>query len=307
MKLLVKKIKKAINQGTLLDKVFLQLIISSGFSNKELFPVQERYKQYLRLKKQYCRKQTKKYTLNKSSNPKIIWICWLQGIENAPDIVKACYNSILNNCADWKTVVLTESNIFEYVDMPSFVVDKWKKGIISNTHFSDLLRMEILIKYGGLWSDATVFYTGDIPKYVYEADFFTFNHSLRYDLAVVFESWFIYSVPNHPLLLQTRDMIYNYWKINNKLNEYFLFHLFFTISTEIYPEYWERVPFYSDIIPHILAREIFNTFDKKRFDQIKEMTNIHKLTYKLDEEKMKRIDTNYYEIVSEVVYADKNK
>ena len=25
---------------------------------------------------------------------KIIWFCWLQGIENAPEVVKACYRSL---------------------------------------------------------------------------------------------------------------------------------------------------------------------------------------------------------------------
>ena len=28
-------------------------------------------------------------------HPKVIWWCWLQGIENAPSIVKACFNSLM--------------------------------------------------------------------------------------------------------------------------------------------------------------------------------------------------------------------
>lgn len=27
-------------------------------------------------------------------HPKVIWWCWLQGYDNAPEIVKACYNSL---------------------------------------------------------------------------------------------------------------------------------------------------------------------------------------------------------------------
>lgn len=301
MKPLFKSVQRAISQGNLLDKIFLQMGISAGFSNEDLFPVQERYKQYLRMKKRYAN-NAKKYSLVECKKPQIIWICWLQGIDNAPDIVKACYQSVQKNFnSEWEIVVLTEDNIFEYINMPSFIIEKWKKGVITNTHFSDLLRMEILIKYGGLWSDATVFYTGSIPEYVYKTDFFTYHHSFRYDLAVVFESWFIYSVPNHPLLLETRDMIYSYWKENNKLKEYFLFHLFFTIATELYPEYWRNVPVFSDVVPHVLAGEIFDSFDSSRFEQIKKMSDVHKLSYKLDAEKMKNGNTFYANIVKKVV------
>lgn len=297
---LINKIKRAINQGNLLDKALLQIGISAGYSNNELFPVQERYKQYLRLKKQYFKKELKKYELNDSKHPKIVWICWFQGMNNAPEIVNTCYDSIRKNFSqDWSIIELTEKNIFEYVEFPNYIIEKWKKGIITNTHFSDLLRIEILIKYGGLWTDATVFYSGSIPEFIINCNFFTYHHSFRYDLAIVFESWFIYSIPKHPLLLETRDMIYKYWKKNNRLKEYFLFHLFFTLATEKYPDLWKNVPIYSDVVPHILAKELFDSYDEERYVQIKNMTNVHKLSYKIENRHLKKEDTFYSRIVKE--------
>jgi hypothetical protein len=38
-------------------------------------------------------------------------------------------------------------------------LEKYQKKIIDNTHFSDLLRLELLIKYGGTWIDASVLVT----------------------------------------------------------------------------------------------------------------------------------------------------
>ena len=38
-------------------------------------------------------------------------------------------------------------------------MEKHKNNIIDNTHFSDLLRLELLIKYGGTWIDASVLIT----------------------------------------------------------------------------------------------------------------------------------------------------
>lgn len=37
------------------------------------------------------------------------------------------------------------------------------KNIISNTHMSDIIRNDILIKNGGLWIDSTVLLTDNIP------------------------------------------------------------------------------------------------------------------------------------------------
>ena len=39
-------------------------------------------------------------------------------------------------------------------------MEKWEKGRIPAAMFSDLLRVELLIKYGGTWIDSTVLCTG---------------------------------------------------------------------------------------------------------------------------------------------------
>ena len=48
----------------------------------------------------------------------VIWICWFQGIENAPELVKKCYESIRKNNPDKRIVVITSENISEYVKFP---------------------------------------------------------------------------------------------------------------------------------------------------------------------------------------------
>ena len=41
---------------------------------------------------------------------KIVWFCWLQGIEMAPEIVKACYNSLKQNLPDREVTVIDRGN-----------------------------------------------------------------------------------------------------------------------------------------------------------------------------------------------------
>ena len=96
---------------------------------------------------------------------KTVWICWWQGLDKAPVLVRKCYDSVEQNFRGWKIVVITLENYKRYVSFPNYIEKKWKEGLISLTHMSDLLRVELLSKFGGLWLDATVYVTSpDLPS-----------------------------------------------------------------------------------------------------------------------------------------------
>lgn len=75
-------------------------------------------------------------------------------------------------------------------------------------------------------------------------------------------------------------------------------HIFFRMVTDKYPELWELVPNYNHIDQHMLAQELGKKFDLARFEQIKEMTPIHKLTNKLDNIKFE--NDSYYSRLSNI-------
>lgn len=78
-----------------------------------------------------------------------IWVFWWQGEENMPTIVKACYNSIKKNRGLYKVILLDQKNFYNYVNIPTYILNKLESGKISITHFSDILRFNLLAKYGG--------------------------------------------------------------------------------------------------------------------------------------------------------------
>ena len=100
----------------------------------------------------------KKYSTQTLSHTRSnkVWFFWMQGIEEAPNVVKVCLESLKKNLTDREIVVLDSSNIRDYVDMPEFFIAKYEKGIISQTKFSNLLRLELLIKYGLLAASKNV-------------------------------------------------------------------------------------------------------------------------------------------------------
>lgn len=284
-------LKKYWHAHVLFFAMFETLLL--GFSKKSLEIVRLAVDQKIlcKLRRKY-RPFIKEYQKNvqndmerKQSNK--VWICWLQGIENAPEMVKICYQSLEKNLHDKEIVLLTEENYRNYVTFPDYIQRKIDQGIISKTHMSDLLRLELLIKYGGTWIDATVYCSGDnYPDYVFESDLFVFQ-DLKPGLdghATSISSWFMSACTSNPILCLTRAMLYDYWKKKNCMVDYFLLHDFFQLAIEAYPEEWKRVVPFSNSIPHILLLRMFDEYDEKIWCAVKKMTCFHKMTYKYSKE-----------------------
>lgn len=236
---------------------------------------------------------------NKKSSCRKIWICWLQGIENAPMIVKKCVDSIIENFKQYEVIIITEDNYHDYVKFPDFIQEKIDSGVITKTHFSDLLRLELLINYGGIWMDSTVFMTGcDISNQILDADLFMFQELKpgRDGHSLPMSSWFMVSKPNNKILYCTRALLYEYWKKNNKMIDYFLIHHFINISKMHYKEEWDRMPKYSNGDTHLLLLELFNEYNDDRYTEIKRITCIHKLSYKFTDTQVNINNTFYKKI-----------
>ena len=260
--------------------------------NPNIIALAERERCYRKLKRKY-----RKILINDEpiiNDEKIIeksnkiWICWFQGIENAPELVKACYNSVLKNYKDKEIIVLTEENYKKYVDMPEHIIKKWEKGYITFAHFSDILRIELLSKYGGLWLDSTIFTTKRSELVFNEnIELFVFKQvdlDRKNSLAVVASNWLIYANKNNNIINLTKKLLYYYWKDYNYAINYNIFHIFFKLATEVYKDEWKNVPTFNNISPHILQFELCEEFNDKRFEQIKNMSDFHKLNWRIKSE-----------------------
>lgn len=228
-----------------------------------------------------------------------VWICWLQGIEQAPELVKVCYQSVKKNMADKEVILLTMENVFEYIHFPDFILKKWKAGIISHTHLTDLMRLELLIRYGGLWLDATVFCSdSSIPSYFYQSDLFMYQclKPGRDGHANYISSWLMTAKTNNKVLMAVREMCYAYWKENNSMWDYFLLHDFIVIALERFQEEARAIVPRDNATPHILLLRLFDKFDAETWKAIKAQTPFHKLTYKFTEEQKLKKGT-YYDVL----------
>ena len=264
-------------------------------SNKRLLRYRRKFK---RIFQNYDHSEVGKNLQPESK--KIIWFLWLQGLDTAPPVVKNCYNVMVDKLHNYKIILLTADNIGNYVSLPNFIFEKWQNGRITNTHFSDILRLELLIAYGGIWMDSTVLLMQDrIPKQIENADLFYFQVLQPGYVSINMSSWFMCAKPNNPILCLARECIYDYWKKNNKLYNYFLLHYCIVLAAEKYPELYKNIPKYSSAPPHILQSELFNSYNDDRLSEIRQMCFVQKLTYKFDKNISDFTNTFYSKIIND--------
>lgn len=170
---------------------------------------------------------------------RIIWICWFQGLESAPELVKRCIASVQNNAPDAQVIILTDENIPDYLALPEHIKTKYQAGLISKAQYSDIVRCSLLYQYGGIWMDATVFMTRPVPESFYQRTF----SSLRFDAAEnalsqgYWTAYFLAAQKGNALVKLVRDILYRYWQHHDALIEYFLIDYSFLYARERYPQF----------------------------------------------------------------------
>ena len=231
-------------------------------------------------------------------HPKIIWIMWLQGIENAPEIVRMCYQSILDRFSDeYKIVALDQDNVHQYITLPEFIVAKYKKGIISRQWYADLIRFTLLEQYGGTWMDSTIFYGGaEVPKYMLESDLFVYQTMFpaTWGIPTVLNSYFITACQNNKIIKLTKQLFYEYWKTHTVCCDYWLVDNFFEMAKNIFNAEWLKVIPEEHITMHILQDRMLKQFDEAIFLNTIQKTPFHKLQWRFADVKFDPSGT-YYE------------
>ena len=170
------------------------------------------------------------------------------------------------------------------ISLPDYILQKYKSDFISRAHFSDILRIELLYQYGGLWLDSAVFCScKTVPNYIADSDLFAYKNInlTRNDInSIVASSWLLRAAKAEKIIGKTRELLFEYWKTEKTLANYFLVHIFFAFATEVYSDEWKNVPSFPNTSPHMLQFEFFEPYSEKRFSQIECMSDFHKLNWK---------------------------
>lgn len=259
-----------------------------GLIHKDLIEEELKYSEVYRYLDKYMDDSI--YSVTESFNNQMvkensaIWIFWMQGMEHAPKLVKKCFESVCKNKPEgFDIILLSDKNLSEYIRMPEFIIEKYKKGYISTTHFSDLVRLELLSSYGGCWIDATVFCSGRIPIYMLSGEMFLFKASMMDNVVIKISNWWLASNKSNRIIHAAKNILYTFWKNENVIVNYYLFHII--MSKLIDEDYqcnaiFRNIYYFNNSNPHVLQGKMGTEFNEKEWEVIKDISVVHKLTYK---------------------------
>lgn len=181
--------------------------------------------QYLERNYYYVLQSSKKYSAGSFVANAPIWLFWWQGEENMPELVKKCKKSVLTNRGKHPVILITKDNFFHYVNLPDHIIQKLHNNAITLTHFSDILRVNLIADYGGFWLDATIFCSSPLKEEIFIKPIFTGKNpgGDKYNISQWrWTGYAIYGWKNNILFCILKDLFNEYWRKEKYLIDYYL-------------------------------------------------------------------------------------
>lgn len=233
-------------------------------------------------------------------NSKIIWTLWMQGYENAPELVKSTIDSIrkfaeLNN---FQFILLEENTIEKYIVFPKLIKEKMDLGVMDYTKISDILRVSLLAKYGGTWVDATIYMKEEFDSSLLLQNYYTIKTGGIEDYSpnISNNRWKGFFLSgNSSLFSFTRDFFFEYYSRYDIAVDYLLIDYIFDMAYKYDEKIKNQMLELEKSNPNLfwLESHLGDKFDQKVWDNITETTKVFKTTYKLSGE-IKSNKNNFY-------------
>ena len=204
-----------------------------------------------------------------NSLPKNIWMYWHEGLEKLPDLQKSCYERIKILNPNWKLNLLSlddSLNLFPEFDILSTT--------LTPQSYSDLLRITLLKKYGGVWCDATLLMTESLDFFLEKNLSLSGFTSLQRSGYTTIQknkndyepyTFFIVSEKNCPIINYLYEGMNVFLKKFETPANYFWLNIFFSKfanNSENFRNSWLYSDFYDGLKVHLVLRMIrANKFD----------------------------------------------
>ena len=273
---------------------------------------QQTKKQYYDFSKElilnFALKLRKEAKIDKSSDerketttefPNIIWTMWQQGEAQMPETVRASMKTIKdfaerNGC---EFILLTNENLVDFIDIPTDIIEKYKRKELTAAHYSDIIRFSLLYQYGGIWMDATLFVSPYATVDMFKGDFFSLNHppihADEIERAIgdfKWSSFFLAGKKEKSYFKHIRDLYIYFIRKYPVFIHYLMLDYFILSEYKLNDEFKDLVDELPVLAPAervwFLRDHANDIFDENVWTEVLKTTPIMKTTYKINPEKL---------------------
>ena len=181
------------------------------------------------------------YPMTPRRLPRTIWMYWAQGWNEAPELVRKCRSTWQLQNPDWTVISLDDDLIPQYADLFSIIEDR----SIGVAHRSDILRLQLLHRHGGVWADATTVCLRPLSDWLpllMQSGFFAFAAPGPDRLL---SNWFLASEPSGEIIDRWFTLARRYWSEVTQADHYFWVHYLFGFGCRTDPVFkagWAMTP-----------------------------------------------------------------
>lgn len=226
-----------------------------------------------------------------NSSQNIVWFFWWQGKEQITDLSEKCYKSLLKNKGKRKVIFISKHNYKEYTNLPDYIIEKFEAGLITKTHFSDILRFNLLSNHGGLWVDATLYFTDNLDLFN-TSKLVTcsgYPDELKYNIAFGRWTGFFIGGPSELNIFSFMNNFFiKYWKLNDYLIDYYLIDYALDYAWEKNLSSFKEICHENQGLQPCLfdlEQKLGERFDQSEWDLLTKNTSVFKLSNKLQFDK----------------------
>ena len=297
------------------EKIFRYRQILRYYGPKLTFAyylTQQTKKQYYDFSKElilnFALKLRKEAKIDKSSDerketttefPNIIWTMWQQGEAQMPETVRASMKTIKdfaerNGC---EFILLTNENLVDFIDIPTDIIEKYKRKELTAAHYSDIIRFSLLYQYGGIWMDATLFVSPYATVDMFKGDFFSLNHppihADEIERAIgdfKWSSFFLAGKKEKSYFKHIRDLYIYFIRKYPVFIHYLMLDYFILSEYKLNDEFKDLVDELPVLAPAervwFLRDHANDIFDENVWTEVLKTTPIMKTTYKINPEEL---------------------
>ena len=297
------------------EKIFRYRQILRHYGPKLTFAyylTQQTKKQYYDFSKElilnFALKLRKEAKIDKSSDkrketttefPNIIWTMWQQGEAQMPETVRASMKTIKdfaerNGC---EFILLTNENLVDFIDIPTDIIEKYKRKELTAAHYSDIIRFSLLYQYGGIWMDATLFVSPYATVDMFKGDFFSLNHppihADEIERAIgdfKWSSFFLAGKKEKSYFKHIRDLYIYFIRKYPVFIHYLMLDYFILSEYKLNDEFKDLVDELPVLAPAervwFLRDHANDIFDENVWTEVLKTTPIMKTTYKINPEEL---------------------
>jgi hypothetical protein len=139
--------------------------------------------------------------------PKVIWTFWDK--DELPEIVQKSIENWKKYCPGFEVIIVTMSNVSQF--LPEINIEDFRSDEFIQRK-SDMVRLGLLAKYGGIWSDASIATKKSYDWIIEEQKKRKFEFMGYYRVAStedqkfpIVENWFFAAIPNSYFVSKWRD------------------------------------------------------------------------------------------------------